>query len=115
MLQASINLGLPLDSILSVKALLQEVGFVDVDEKISCWPMTWWAKDPRFKKIGRSLKVSPLPPLPLGTIVITHSFPLLRSRSVDIPQHVWLTFRDQPCAVHERPGLDGGRTGSLPD
>ncbi|KEF56400.1 uncharacterized protein A1O9_07981 [Exophiala aquamarina CBS 119918] len=52
MLEASIKLGAPLDSILSVKALLQEVGFVEISEKVSCWPMTWWAKDPRFKKIG---------------------------------------------------------------
>lgn len=53
MLEASINLGAPLDSILSVKKLLEEVGFVDVQQKVAVWPMTWWAKDPRFKKIGK--------------------------------------------------------------
>jgi hypothetical protein len=52
MLEASINLGAPLDSILSVKPFLEEVGFVDIQQNASCWPMTWWAKDPRFKKIG---------------------------------------------------------------
>lgn len=55
MLEASINLGAPLDSILSVKGLLEETGFVDVKQKIACWPMTVWAKDPRYKKIGKSL------------------------------------------------------------
>lgn len=52
MLEASIKLGAPLDSILTVKPFLEEVGFVDIQQRASCWPMTWWPKDPRFKKIG---------------------------------------------------------------
>lgn len=52
MLEASINLGGRLDSILSVKSLLAEVGFENIKEEQAYWPMTWWPKDPRLKKIG---------------------------------------------------------------
>ena len=52
MLEASRKLGVPLDSVLSVKAQLIEAGFEDVQQAVQLWPMTWWPKDPRHKKIG---------------------------------------------------------------
>ncbi|KIV88712.1 hypothetical protein PV10_08370 [Exophiala mesophila] len=52
MLEASRTLGVPLDSVLSVKAQLIEAGFEDVQQTVQLWPMTWWPKDPRHKKIG---------------------------------------------------------------
>lgn len=36
------------------------------------------------------------------------------SRAVDVPQHVRLTFGDQPCPFHQRSKLVRGRTGSFP-
>lgn len=61
MLEASIQLGCPLDSVESVKSLMLEAGFVDIEQKAYCWPQNQWPKDPRLKKIGGSR----LPPLPL--------------------------------------------------
>ena len=58
MLQASINLGAPLDSILSIKSLLAEAGFVDIEQTTSLWPMTWWPKDARYKRTGKFLHAS---------------------------------------------------------
>ncbi|KIW68781.1 hypothetical protein PV04_04702 [Phialophora macrospora] len=52
MLEASINLGCPLDSVDSVRELMIETGFVDVEKRAYCWPMNQWPRDPRLKKIG---------------------------------------------------------------
>lgn len=54
-LEASRNLGAPLDSVLGVKSLLIQAGFQNVQQTVQLWPMTWWPKDPRHKKIGGSL------------------------------------------------------------
>ena len=56
MLQASINLGAPLDSVESVKALMIEIGFVDVEQRIYSWPQNSWPADSRHKLIGESVK-----------------------------------------------------------
>lgn len=52
MLEASVNLGSSLLSIKSIKSHMKDVGFVDVKVTAGCWPINWWAKDPRYKKIG---------------------------------------------------------------
>ena len=52
MLEASIALGAPLDSVETVQALMIEAGFVDVEQKLYRWPTNWWPADPRHKKIG---------------------------------------------------------------
>lgn len=54
MLEASRNLGCPLDSIDSVKEQMTEAGFVDIDKKNYCWPMNQWPKNPVLKKIGEA-------------------------------------------------------------
>lgn len=53
MLEASRNLGCPLDSVDSVKDQMIEAGFVDVDQKNYCWPMNQWPKNAILKKIGK--------------------------------------------------------------
>ncbi|OCT52774.1 hypothetical protein CLCR_10205 [Cladophialophora carrionii] len=55
MLEASINLGCPLDSVDSVRELMIEIGFVDVEKRAYCWPMNQWPRDSRLKKIGETL------------------------------------------------------------
>jgi len=52
MLEASLALGAPLDSVESVKSLMVEVGFVDVQVKVFCWPTNSWPADPKLKTIG---------------------------------------------------------------
>lgn len=54
MLEASLNLGCPLDSVESVRELMIEVGFVDVEKRGYAWPMNQWPKHPRLKKIGEA-------------------------------------------------------------
>lgn len=54
MLEASIKLGAPLDSIESVKAHMIGAGFVDVEVRDFCWPTNAWPKDPELKRIGES-------------------------------------------------------------
>jgi len=56
MLEASINLGCPLDSVDSVKELMIEAGFMNVEKKAYCWPMNQWPKNPRLKKIGKTIR-----------------------------------------------------------
>ncbi|KIW30060.1 uncharacterized protein PV07_05837 [Cladophialophora immunda] len=52
MLEASKQLGCPLDSVESVRRIMIETGFVDVEETPYIWPMSPWKKDPTLKKIG---------------------------------------------------------------
>jgi hypothetical protein len=54
MLEASINLGCALDSVDSVRELMIEAGFVDVEKRSFCWPTNQWPKHPRLKKIGKT-------------------------------------------------------------
>jgi hypothetical protein len=54
MLEASQNLGCPLDSVDTVRELMIEAGFVDVEKRQYAWPMNQWPKHPRLKKIGEN-------------------------------------------------------------
>ena len=55
-LEASIKLGVPLNSALTVKKIMEETGFVDVVEVIYKWPMNKWPADKKMKEIGRELR-----------------------------------------------------------
>ncbi|KAJ0342467.1 hypothetical protein COL922a_001158 [Colletotrichum nupharicola] len=44
--------GQPITTAPSFKRLLQEAGFVDVQERTEYWPVGTWAADPRQKDIG---------------------------------------------------------------
>jgi hypothetical protein len=52
MLEASLILGCPLDSIETVRELMLEIGFERVEKKGFAWPMNRWPKSPRLKQIG---------------------------------------------------------------
>ncbi|KIW13509.1 hypothetical protein PV08_08697 [Exophiala spinifera] len=52
MLQASIVLGAPLDSVESVRDIMIDVGFEDVQQKAYVWPMNSWPKAPHLKRLG---------------------------------------------------------------
>jgi hypothetical protein len=51
-LESSIKLGVPLDSALTLKKNMEEVGYVDVVQVIHEWPMNKWPADKRMKEIG---------------------------------------------------------------
>lgn len=52
MLEASLKLGLPLNSAVTVKQVLENAGYVDVVEVIYKWPMNSWPADKKMKEIG---------------------------------------------------------------
>ena len=52
MLEASLKLGLPLNSAETVKHVMEDAGYVDVVEVIYKWPMNWWPADKKMKEIG---------------------------------------------------------------
>ena len=52
MLEASRNLGCPLNTAENCKRMLEEQGFVDVVEKVFKWPMNRWPEDKKMKEIG---------------------------------------------------------------
>ncbi len=52
MLEASLKLGLPLNSAEGVKQVMEEAGYVDVVEVIYKWPMNRWPADKKMKEIG---------------------------------------------------------------
>lgn len=52
LLEASVKLGVPLDSALTVKKIMEEIGYVDVVETIYQWPMNRWPADKRMKELG---------------------------------------------------------------
>jgi hypothetical protein len=52
MLEASVNLGCPLNTAESCKSLLEEAGFEGVVEKEYRWPMNRWPQDRRLREIG---------------------------------------------------------------
>lgn len=52
LLEASIKLGIPLNSALTVKNIMEETGYVDVVEVIYQWPVNKWPADKRMKEIG---------------------------------------------------------------
>lgn len=52
MLEASVNLGCPLDTAKLCKTFLEEAGFEGVVEKEYMWPMNRWPKDKNLKEIG---------------------------------------------------------------
>lgn len=54
MSDAGAKIGRPLDAVLRYKGQLEEVGFVDVMEKVYKWPMNTWPKDARYKEIGEN-------------------------------------------------------------
>jgi hypothetical protein len=55
LLEASIKLGIPLNSALTVKKIMEETGYVDVVEVIYQWPMNKWPADKRMKEIGMGI------------------------------------------------------------
>jgi hypothetical protein len=52
LLEASIKLGVPLDSALTVKDIMEEIGYIDVVQVIYQWPMNKWPADKRMKELG---------------------------------------------------------------
>jgi hypothetical protein len=52
MLEASLRLGLPLNSAETVKQVMEDAGYVDVVEVIYKWPMNRWPADKKMKEIG---------------------------------------------------------------
>ena len=52
MLQGSINLGVPMDTAVMTKKVMEEVGFVDVVEVVYKWPINLWPADKKMKEIG---------------------------------------------------------------
>ena len=58
LLEASIKLGVPLNSALTVKNIMEETGYLDVVEVIYQWPVNKWPKDKRMKEIGEWLPFS---------------------------------------------------------
>ena len=53
-LEASIKIGMPLNSSLYHKQRLIDAGFVNVVEKEFKWPINQWPKDPKMKELGKS-------------------------------------------------------------
>ena len=56
MLEASIKLGCPLDSVELVRELMIEADFVDVEKRVAFWPSNQWPKNRKLKKIGENLE-----------------------------------------------------------
>jgi hypothetical protein len=52
MLDASYKLGIPLDSVKSVKKIMEDVGYVDVVETEYKWPLNRWPAEKKMKEIG---------------------------------------------------------------
>ncbi|RDW92533.1 hypothetical protein BP5796_01927 [Coleophoma crateriformis] len=52
MLEASINLGCPLNTAETYRGLLQDQGFIDIEEKVYKWPQNRWPADKKHKEIG---------------------------------------------------------------
>jgi hypothetical protein len=52
MLEASLKLGLPLNSAVTAKQFMEDAGYVDVVEVLYKWPMNKWPADKRMKEIG---------------------------------------------------------------
>lgn len=57
MLQASVALGAPLDSVECVRDIMLDVGFQDVQQKAYAWPINTWPKDPHLKRLGKHFVV----------------------------------------------------------
>jgi hypothetical protein len=89
MLEASINLGCALDSVDSVRELMIEAGFVDVEKRSFCWPTNQWPKHPRLKKIGKTAHTNGETNLGIDS-----------RRYLDVPRLHGVTFRYQPRALH---------------
>lgn len=53
MLEGSLKLGVALDTALSTKKFMEDVGFVDVVEVIYKWPMNRWPANKEMKEIGK--------------------------------------------------------------
>ncbi|KIW42787.1 uncharacterized protein PV06_06300 [Exophiala oligosperma] len=52
MLEASIRLGAPLDSIDCVRDIMIDTGFEDVQQKSYVWPMNPWSRIPHYERLG---------------------------------------------------------------
>ena len=62
LLEASQKLGTPLDSALTAKRTMEEIGFVDVVEVIYQWPINRWPADKRMKELGMNYRFFVLEP-----------------------------------------------------
>lgn len=51
--QAAEKANLPLVIAREMKQMMEEVGFLDVEEKVAIWPVGAWPKDKRLKEVGR--------------------------------------------------------------
>ena len=54
LLEASVKLGVPVDSASTVKKIMEEVGYEDVVETVYQWPLNRWPADKRMKELGVS-------------------------------------------------------------
>lgn len=52
MLDASIKLSVPLNSVKGVKKIMEDAGYVDVVEKPYKWPLNKWPAEKKMKEIG---------------------------------------------------------------
>ena len=55
MLNSSYKLEIPLDSVKSVKKIMEDIGYVDVVETVYQWPLNRWPADKEMKEIGQCL------------------------------------------------------------
>jgi hypothetical protein len=53
MLEASIKLGVPLNSAETVQKFMEDAGYIDVVQVIYKWPLNRWPADNKMKKIGK--------------------------------------------------------------
>jgi hypothetical protein len=52
MLDASIKLSIPLNSVKGVKKIMEDAGYVDIAEKEYKWPLNKWPAEKKMKEIG---------------------------------------------------------------
>ncbi|KAK2054070.1 methyltransferase domain-containing protein [Colletotrichum caudatum] len=60
LVEASKKMGRPADVAVSFKKMLEEAGFVDVEEKKEMWPFNPWAKDKKHNELGYWTQASAL-------------------------------------------------------
>ncbi|KAK7442183.1 TAM domain methyltransferase [Colletotrichum acutatum] len=51
-MEAAATMGRPVNVAASFKQMLEDAGFVDVEEKKAIWPYNPWPKDPKLKELG---------------------------------------------------------------
>lgn len=70
--EACVIIGQTLDVAVNLKSWFEEVGFVDVQERLYKLPMNTWPKDEEFKELGRyqfAQYMDALKPYALGLLV----------------------------------------------